>query len=391
MAIELHRHALTWSEGADHYTTQWMTERLVSAPKQVLLADDTFTADMAYREIMQGAVLLYRGDFQNAKQLMSALARRVDKRKGSKKAKPEVTAAHAFHLHRQSQAQRARVLNSILVPLNADFTVPLRRAPEVHEALQAAWGILNWQGLACISLRELLGLIGAFEWRKKGVEIAALGAAPNNRVFPFYGVYSPVRGEYLNLLAKADVKRFSRPDALAFDIGTGTAVIAALLARRGVPRILATELDPRALDCATFNVQQLGVQAQVSVVQADLFPSGQADLLVCNPPWLPAKPVAAIERAIYDDNSAMLKGYLNGVKAHLKPGGEAWLVMSDLAEHLGLRKPGELQHWIAQAGLRVVHVTHTRPVHSKSLDPSDPLHQARKQEVTSLFVLEPAV
>ena len=128
-----------------------------------------------------------------------------------------------------------------------------------------------------------------------------------------------------------------------------------------------------------------------TVEQANLFPSGhkKADLIVCNPPWLPAKANAPIEHAIYDPNSAMLKGFLSGVKAHLNDDGEAWLILSDLAEHLGLRTPEELQKWIADAGLTVVEKLDIAPKHAKSSDQSDPLYAARVKEITSLYRLKP--
>ena len=189
------------------------------------------------------------------------------------------------------------------------------------------------------SLRELLGLVGAHEWRKKGVEMPALGAPPDNRIHPHYGVFSPVRGEYLDLVADAPLPS----KELAFDIGTGTGVLAAVLARRGVERVVATDLDPRALACARDNIAGSGCGDQVEVVQADLFPPGQAPLVVCNPPWLPARPSSPLEHAIYDPDSRMLRGFLGGLAAHLAPGGEGWLILSDLAEHLGLRQAGELQ------------------------------------------------
>jgi hypothetical protein len=51
------------------------------------------------------------------------------------------------------------------------------------------------------SLRDLLGMTSAHEWRRRGVEIPALGES-NNRIHPHYGVFSPVRGEYIvNLVA----------------------------------------------------------------------------------------------------------------------------------------------------------------------------------------------
>jgi hypothetical protein len=36
---------------------------------------------------------------------------------------------------------------------------------------------------------------------------------------------------------------------------------------------------------------------------------------------------------VYDEGSRMLLGFLNGLAAHLAPGGEGWLILSDLAEH----------------------------------------------------------
>jgi methylase of polypeptide subunit release factors len=234
-----------------------------------------------------------------------------------------------------------------------------------------------------ISLRELLGLIGAHEWRRKGVHIPAL----DDRIHPWYGVFSPVRGEYVELVAQAPLPAHAK---LAFDIGAGTGVLSAVLARRGIARIVATDMDERALGCARENIERLGVAGQVEVVKADLFPEGRADLVACNPPWLPGKPSSAIEHAIYDPDSRMLRGFLAGLSAHLAPGGEGWLILSDLAEHLGLRSREQLLGWIADAGLVVAARHDVRPTHPKAQDADDPLHAARTQEVTSLWRLRAA-
>jgi methylase of polypeptide subunit release factors len=231
-----------------------------------------------------------------------------------------------------------------------------------------------------VSLRELLGLVGAHEWRKKGVEIAALG----ERIHPHYGVFSPVRGEYLDLVMRAPLLAFAK----AFDIGTGTGVLSALLAKRGVRKIVATDQDPRALACARENLERLGLNGRVEVVEADLFPPGRAPLVVCNPPWLPARPASPIEYAIYDHESRMLLGFLNGLAEHLEPNGEGWLILSDFAEHLGLRTRDTLLAAIEQAGLVVVGRDDIKPRHPKAMDPSDPLHKARVAEVTSLWRLK---
>ncbi|HEY9194167.1 MAG TPA: methyltransferase, partial [Methyloversatilis sp.] len=159
------------------------------------------------------------------------------------------------------------------------------------------------------------------------------------------------------------------------------------LARRGVARVIATDQDERALACARDNVARLGLQAQVEVVAADLFPEGLAPLVVCNPPWLPARPSSPLEHAVYDPDSRMLKGFLAGLASHLGAGGEGWLILSDFAEHLGLRAPNDLNDWIEAAGLKVVGRLDARPRHPKAADASDPLHAARAAEVTTLWRL----
>jgi methylase of polypeptide subunit release factors len=371
---------ISWIENGEEHSLRWHSENGSPAPKRVQIADDRMSADAAYKLACEGTALLWRGDFQNARQLLQAMARRIDKKpeKSAKKLKQPSNATEAFHLHRQAQSQRGRTLAMLLVPFNADHTIPLRRAPDVQQACNEAYG--NNADAFIASMRELLGIVGAHEWRKKGVEITALGA----RIYPHYGVFSPVRGEYIDLVAKAPLPSSD----LAFDIGTGTGVLAALLARRGVKKIIATDQDPRALQCASENLRTLNVDQQVELISADLFPEGRAPLIVCNPPWVPARPNSPIEFAVYDPESRMLRGFLNGVAEHLTEKGEAWLILSDLAEHLGLRPAADLWSWIDAGGLEVVGKMDIRPQHPKTQDATDPLHQARSAEITSLWRLK---
>lgn len=378
---------IEWSSQGQAHTAQWRSESGASAPRRVIAADDTLPADTAYRMACEGTGLLWTGDFQNARMLLQALMRRADRkpRKVAAKAAQKAAAAtpaEAFHLHRQAQAQRARVLSSVLIVLEGDYTIALRRAPDLRQACTEAWGPACGNRVVA-SLRELLGLVGAHEWRKKGVEIPALGAPPGNRIHPHYGVFSPVRGEYVDLVAQAPLPS----KALAFDVGVGTGVLSAVLARRGVQRVVATDQDPRALACARENLQRLGLTGRVELQQQDLFPEGKAPLVVCNPPWLPARASSPVERAVYDEGSGMLRGFLAGLAAHLEPGGEGWLILSDLAEHLQLRTREQLLEWIAQGGLKVLGRQDVKPRHGKSADASDALHAARAAEVTSLWRL----
>lgn len=371
---------LHWTEDQTRRSARWHSENGTPAPRRTVLADDRTKAATAHRLAREGTALLWRGDYHNARRLLAAMARRTDRAP----ARPGTTPADAFHLERRARRHRARVLGRLLVLLEEDHTLALRRAPDLREACRQAYGPPT--GPTVVSLRELLGVIGAHQWRTKGVDVPALGA----RIHPHYGVFSPVRGEYVDLVARAPLPSAAGLDAgTAFDLGTGTGVLAAVLARRGVRRVVATDIAPRALACAEDNVRRLGLGGRVDVVGPCLFPEGRAGLVVCNPPWLPARPSSALEQGVYDPDGAMLHGFLAGLPDRLLPGGEGWLVLSDLAEHLGLRTRAQLLAAFETAGLRVVDRLDTAPRHPRARDSTDPLHAARAAETTSLWRLAP--
>ena len=320
--------------------------------------------------------------------MLSALGNRADRRKRRSRTPgvPPVVdssagSADAFHLYRQARSQRARTLNSLLIPLNDDYSIPLRRAPDIRQACAEAYGPSETASVT--SLRALLGVIGAHQWRVKGIEIPEAGG----RIHPHFGVFAPIRREYVDLVSTTMLPAVCASTSVAFDIGTGTGVLAAVLARRGIERVIATDLDPRAVACARENVRQLGLSERVEVVQADLFPEGRAALAICNPPWIPARPSSPMESGVYDPESRMLRGFLAKLPGHLEPGGEGWLILSDLAEHLGLRTRARLLEEFDAFGLRVVGRNDVPPRHPRAADTADPLHLARAAEITSLWRL----
>jgi SAM-dependent methyltransferase len=371
---------IRWLEEGQTFEALWRSTGGAPPATRVVVADGKMTADEAYGLACQGTALLWRGDFQEARQLLTAMSRRVDR--SQRRANPSHTSpAEMFHRHRQASSQRARTLNALLIPLADDYSIPLRRAPDIREACAEAFGPAGAASVA--SLRALLGAIGAHEWRLKGIDIPEAGG----RIHPHFGVFAPIRREYVDLVNAAPLPAACASSSLAFDIGTGTGVLAAVLARRGIERVVATDFDARALACARENLGQLGLATRVEVVQADLFPEGHAALVVCNPPWIPARPSSPLEAAIYDPDSQMLQGFLANLRAHLLPGGEGWLILSDLAEHLGLRTRAGLLEGFAAAGLRVVDRHDVPPRHPRAADDNDPLHAARAAEITSLWRL----
>jgi methylase of polypeptide subunit release factors len=365
---------VSWTEDDIYTTARWHSANGAPPPDPVVVVNDRTTAAAACRLARAGTGLLWRGDFHNARQLLRAMGRRVDR-----KVRPGDDSVDAFRRYRASRRRRAEVLGKLLVLLEDDFSLALRRAPDVRRACTEAYGLP--QGRTVVALTELLGVLGAAQWREKGVYVPALG----DHIHPHYGVFSPVRGEYVDLVATAPLPERAET---AFDLGTGTGVLAAILARRGYSRIIATDNSFRALTCARANLDRLGLSS-VAVQGPALFPDGKADLAVCNPPWLPGTPTSALESGVYDENSSMLRAFLSGLRAHLNPGGEGWLILSDLPEHLGLRTREELHTRITAAGLRIAAQLDTRPTHGRAHDPESPLATARAAETTSLYRLVP--
>lgn len=392
-----------WHENDTLHQARWLSASDHAAPARIVIVDDKTSADEAYRLACAGTSMLYRGDFHNARQLLQAITRRIErteknsaKRKSKKAANRSTKDAkgasesasnhlpNLFHQQRQTTAQRSRILSRLLLELDADYVSSLRRAPDISAACLAAFGSLNKaDNESCVlSFRDLQGALGSAGWREKGVPIKALGLS----IYPHYGVFAPTRHEYVPLLLDAPLPTVHD---VAYDIGTGTGLLAIVLAKRGIKQIIATDLNQRALACAQDNFEHQGL-TNVQLQQADLFPTDAplANLIVCNPPWLPAKPTSPLEYSVYDANSAMLKGLLQAVKQHLAEHGEVWLILSDLAEHLHLRTRDELLAWIKEAGLTVKYRLDTQPKHGRSQDETDPLYAARSSEITSLWCLQ---
>jgi SAM-dependent methyltransferase len=366
-----------WRDASGERRAAWLGQD--RPPVRLGTADDRIKAGEALQRAKRGEALVWTGDYHGARQLLAAMGRRIE---AGGRAPRERDLGALFRAERERKRQEHLLLGRILVPVDPGFLVPLRRAPHVEAPMAEALGAEPpLPGI--LPLRELLGMIGAHEWREKGVLVPALGEGA--RVHPHYGVFAPVRGEYVDLVARA-CERWPVEGKLAHDVGTGTGVLALVLAQRGA-RVVATDIEPRAVACARDNAARVGLSGRVDVLEADLFAGGRADLVVSNPPWIPAEPVGLLDRAVYDPSGTLLDRIVSDLPVRLAPGGEGWIVVSDLAERMGLRRPGHLEALAARVGLTVSDVLEAAPSHPRTRDTADPLHAARSTEVTRLYRL----
>lgn len=105
---------------------------------------------------------------------------------------------------------------------------------------------------------------------------------------------------------------------LAADIGTGSGAIAAALAHlRPSWRVSASDISPEALDVAAANVRRLGLD--VAFKQGNLlepFAGEPLDIVVSNPPYIPADTIAHLQPEVRDYEP---RGALDGGPDGLAP------------------------------------------------------------------------
>lgn len=80
-----------------------------------------------------------------------------------------------------------------------------------------------------------------------------------------------------------DLDRFISPDSRVLDLGTGCGILAAVVSRNA-RHTIATDVNPRAVECAADNLIGLPVETRCG----DLFESVAGewfDVVICNPPY----------------------------------------------------------------------------------------------------------
>ena len=151
---------------------------------------------------------------------------------------------------------------------------------------------------------------------------------------PETGVLVQTACDYLE-----EKKRNGSPAQTVIEIGTGCGNIAVSLAMRcdeGV-RILASDISPAAVEVARRNLQKHQVDGRVSLFCGDLYEpfrehQGTADMVLCNPPYIPTTSLKKLARQIIDHEPVIaldggpygvdiFRRLLSGAPAFLKKGG----------------------------------------------------------------------
>lgn len=148
-------------------------------------------------------------------------------------------------------------------------------------------------------------------------------------------VYEPAEDTYL-LADNLQVKRMSR----VMEIGTGTGIIAILAAKKA-SRVIATDINPHAIDCAVKNIVT-NKTYNVELRKGDLFEPVKGekfDLILFNTPYLPSSTDEEIDEELNaawnggSDGREVINRFLEDFNDYLNPGGKVQLVQSSLSDN----------------------------------------------------------
>ena len=140
-------------------------------------------------------------------------------------------------------------------------------------------------------------------------------------------VYEPAEDTFL-LAESLEVE----PGEKALDVGTGTGIIALLMARKA-KHVLGVDVNPIAVELAKQNAELNGI-TNVEFKLSDLFGnvSGRFDVITFNAPYLPGEPEKPIDLALVGGETGreVIDRFIREVPDYLTENGRVYLVQSSI-------------------------------------------------------------
>jgi Methyltransferase small domain len=281
-----------------------------------------------------------------------------------------------FHLYRRLKIEHAHFLSRVGFTIDKTYRPFIRFAPDISILPSAIRTYLDAPEDVFMPLNIWDGIISANQWYEKGVHIESLG----DKIYPLYSVWPPTGVEYLQLfneyLANVSVS------GTAIDLGCGTGVLGMILAKKGMSAF-GVDSNFEAAKSSNLNAQKLGLDFTAVHGDASSISIPDCDLIVCNPPWIPARPSSALDTGNYDPEETLLKSVFKQTKK-LKSNGKLLLFYSDLAQNLELQAKGRIEQLCIDHELVIKKIlTKKFPI---TLDVTHPLKHIRDD--SNIFLYE---
>ncbi|MEQ1634851.1 MAG: class I SAM-dependent methyltransferase [Planctomycetota bacterium] len=220
-------------------------------------------------------------------------------------------------------------------------------------------------------------LSSAWEWYEQGVHFPVLGF----RVHPFYGTYIPARMEHLELFGTW-LAKYTGARNRAIDVGTGSGVLALQMAKAGFKQVIATDINPNAIESVARQLRRLSVAPPIELEHADQFGKdrGPLDLIVSNPPWMKGEVGRTLDLAMYFQDGFFERFYDQSLQ-RLAPGGRVVFVFSNIIELSQPDVPHPIQTELDRGRFRLVEKM------TRKVKPSPGRRTREKVEIWELAVV----
>ena len=324
--------------------------------------------EIAIEALLDGDYVMITDSYSSGLLLLNELKKHL------KREYPERT----FQGQRDYRSAYHSLSNKIILDIS-DNKLTVKNAPEI------GWLEILYSELSNFALPfpKVQGLNSAWQWYKKGVFIPAL----NKKIYPYYGTYFPTRFEHLELFEEY-LNNYKGNKGLAFDIGIGSGILSFQMINHGVDKVIGTDISPNSIVGLTEAIKKNRKYSNIELVCGNLFAKNNAvaDLIVFNPPWLPAKyDTEGLDSSIYYDSN-LFPNFFKEAKSRLLPEAKIVVLFSNLAQITNSEAKNPIEEELAKAGRFKKDLLLKKTVASASSKTRRDQHWRTKEEV-ELWIL----
>jgi hypothetical protein len=241
----------------------------------------------------------------------------------------------------------SRITKNILYEITGKIMVMVRHhAIDLKNSPHIPWLKDFYPDNQCflISLPDILGMNGAWQWFDKGIGYPVLPQA----IHPFYGVYFPTRTHHLAMLDRW-LENHAGQFSEAVDVGTGCGILGLLMAKHGIGKIYATDINPNAVYSTSLEIDRFRLQGRMTVERASFFGSQREirGLVIFNPPWIPGKYSSLLDRGVYYEGN-FLEEFLVEAGNKLVAGTTLIIIFSTFAAEAGITDHNPVERAVNQ-------------------------------------------
>ena len=335
---------------------------------QVLEYDNSIDPKFAVESILEGDYILIVDFYGSGLTVLNELKNFVKRKFSGKTFKGQRGFRSVYH----------ELSNKILLEVSNNKLV-VKKSPEVGWLKELYPELSDF----VLPFPKVQGLNSSWQWYKKGIFIPVL----KRKIHPYYGTYFPTRFEHLELFENW-LKRYKGKKKSAIDIGIGSGILSFQILQHGFKNIIGTDTNPNSIIGLSQAIKGNIKYEYLKLQHGHLFANNntQTELIVFNPPWLPAKQnIEGLDNAIYYPSN-LFTDFFTEAKKNLKPDGRIVLLFSNLAQITKVCETNPIEQEITKGGRFKKELLLTKTVKSASKK-TKRNQNWRSSELVELWVL----